>query len=291
MSDMPFGHFAFTDVGRESFTFAQRLTRGAFGEAGFDAPAQSGGRRIAWLQDWSLEVTPAEKFLLHAKHEGVELKLRANSAKPWVLHGENGVSQKSAGEGRASHYYSGTRLTTEGSVIVDGQEIPVKGESWFDHEWASNQLTSEQIGWNWFSLILNDGTELMLYQMRLRGGGNDPHSSGTFVDNAGEALHLRVGDYTLTPVRYWKSPRTGGNYPIEWRVQVPGLQIDLIVRTPLPAQELVLLPITYWEGLVEASGTRGEHPVNGRGYVELTGYAGELVGLADPANEGSRPIR
>jgi predicted secreted hydrolase len=285
ISDLPFAHFAFTDVAKQRFLFSQRLSRGAFGEAGFDATAADGRKRLAWLDDWSLKMTPDQEFTLHATHDGVELKLQARALKPWVQHGTNGISQKAEGAGRASHYYSGTRLQTEGTVIIDGREVAVKGTSWFDHEWATNQLASDQIGWNWFSLILSDSTELMLYQMRLRGGGVDPHSSGTFVDATGKAQHLQVGDYSLTPIRHWKSARSGGEYPIEWRVEVPALQIDLIVTTPMPAQELVLEPIAYWEGLVQAKGTRSGKPIQGQGYVELTGYAGELVGLATPSEE------
>ena len=285
MNDLPFAHFAFTDVSKQRFVFSQRLSRGAFGEAGFDAPTADGARRIAWLDDWSLTMSPDQEFTLRARHEGVELHLRTRARKEWVQHGGDGISQKAEGIGRASHYYSGTRLEAEGTVTIDGRPVAVKGTSWFDHEWASNQLAPDQIGWNWFSLIFADGTELMLYQMRLRNGGVDPYSSGTFVDAVGKARHLQVGDYTMTPVRHWKSDRTGGEYPIEWRVEVPALSISLIVSTPVPAQELVLEPIAYWEGLVEAKGTREGKPVEGQGYVELTGYAGELVGLATPADE------
>lgn len=289
MNDVPFGHFAFTQVGNARFTFSQRLSRGAFGEAGFDAPASDGGRRLAWLEDWTLNLTPSGEFLLHAKHQDVELKLRLRPAKPWVFHGHDGVSQKAAGEGHASHYYSGTRLMTEGTAVVDGREMAVKGQSWFDHEWSTNLLTPDQVGWNWFSLIFNDGTELMLYHMRLRGGGVDPFSHGTFIDTDGKARALPVSDYQLTPLRYWKSPKTGGNYPIEWRVEVPALGLDLVVSTPVPAQELVLEPIAYWEGLMDAKGTRAGHPVQGHGYVELTGYTGEIVGLAAPASQDAAP--
>ena len=96
-------------------------------------------------------------------------------------------------------------------------------------------------------------------------------------------------DYQLTPLRYWKSPKTGGNYPIEWRVEVPKLELDLVVSTPVPAQELVLEPIAYWEGLMDAKGTRAGHSVQGHGYLELTGYAGEIVGLAAPASQDAAP--
>ena len=139
--DLPFGHFAFTDVEKRAVhlcaaAFPRSLRRGWFRRADTIRSTAAGlAQRLVARDD------PGEEFMLNAKHDGVTLKLRLRAAKPWVLHGKAGVSQKAAGEGRASHYYSGTRLTTEGSVILDGLEVPVKGESWFDHEWASNQLT------------------------------------------------------------------------------------------------------------------------------------------------------
>ena len=146
---------------------------------------------------------------------------------------------------------------------------------------GTNQLTPEQVGWDWFSLQLDDGSELMLYQMRTRGGGLDPASSGTFIARDGTTQHLRRADYQLTPLREWKSPQTGGRYPIAWQLAVPKLGLQLRIDTPLAAQELVLQPIAYWEGLIDFTGTRAGTAVRGHGYMELTGYAGALVGLAE----------
>jgi predicted secreted hydrolase len=84
----------------------------------------------------------------------------------------------------------------------------------------------------------------------------------------------------LKPVEFWKSPKTGGRYPIVWEVRVPGLGLELRVSTPVEAQELVLMPIAYWEGVIDVSGTRDGKPLRGHGYMELTGYAGALVGLS-----------
>lgn len=274
VSDLKFAHFAVSDIGGQRFHFAQKLTRGAFGEAGF-----GDDERLAWIEDWSLVLLPSGGFEISAKNDKASLKLKLENAKPWVIHGENGVSQKAEGEGRASHYYSATRLKAEGTVTIDGRSRNVTGESWLDREWASNQLTPEQIGWNWFSVQFDDGTELMLYQMRTRAGGLDPNSSGTFVDRAGQSQHLRVGDYQLTPVKYWTSKATGGRYPIAWRLEVPKLNLRATIDTPLPDQELVLLPVSYWEGLIEVAGERAGSAVRGHGYMELTGYAGALVGL------------
>lgn len=277
VDDLKFAHFAVSDIAGQRFRFAQKIGRGAFGEAGFGADG-----KLAWIEDWALDLEADGSFALRAKDGDAALELRLTSKKPWVIHGENGVSQKAAGAGRASHYYSATRLAAAGALTLGGKMLRVTGESWLDREWATNQLTAEQVGWNWFSLQLNDGSELMLYQMRTRGGGLDPNSSGTFVAREGTTQHLRRDDYQLTPLREWKSPQTGGRYPIAWQLTVPKLGLALRIDTPLAAQELVFQPIAYWEGLVEATGTRAGAAVRAHGYMELTGYAGALVGLSEP---------
>ena len=172
-------------------------------------------------------------------------------------------------------------MKTSGSLAVSGREFAVTGASWFDHEWATNQLTPTQIGWNWFSLQLDDGAELMLYQMRMRDGSTDPASSGTFIARNGSTRHLHRDDYQLTPREFWTSKETGGRYPIAWEIVVPALDLKLKVITPLKNQELVLKPIAYWEGAIELTGTRSGKSVRGHGYLELTGYAGALVGLSN----------
>jgi predicted secreted hydrolase len=280
VDDLKFAHFAVTDVDAKKFRHAQKLNRGAFGEAGFAADDPAGAVRLAWIDDWQLTLMPDGGFALQAAQADARLELSLVKTKPWVIHGENGVSQKAEGEGRASHYYSGTRLKTRGMMTIAGRSAEVTGESWFDQEWASNQLAAGQIGWDWFSLQFADGTELMLYQMRLRDGGVDPASSGTFVAADGTTRHLGRDDYRLKPIGYWTSPATGGRYPIAWDLVVPSLGLEAKVRTPVREQELVLKPIAYWEGLIDVEGTRAGAKLSGHGYLELTGYAGELVGLS-----------
>jgi predicted secreted hydrolase len=275
VDDLKFAHFAISDIGGQRFHFQQKLARGAFGEAGFAA------ERLAWIEDWSLVLLADGSFVIRAKNGPTALELNLASTKPWTIHGENGVSQKAEGAGRASHYFSATRLVAKGTLTLDGKTNRVGGESWLDREWASNQLTPEQVGWNWFSIQLDDGTELMLYQMRARSGGLDPNSSGTFIARDGTTQHLRRDDYQLTPLKDWTSKETGGRYPIAWQLAVPKLNVQLHITTPLPAQELVLRPVAYWEGLIDVEGTRAGAPVRGHGYMELTGYAGALVGLSE----------
>jgi predicted secreted hydrolase len=285
VEDLKFAHFAVTDLRSKKFHFSQRVSRGAFGEAGFQPAVPDGASRLAWIEDWTLDWTPGGgpggTWRFSAADEGVALALELRSAKPWVFHGENGVSQKAEGAGRASHYYSGTRLECTGTLRDGERESRVRGLSWLDREWGSNQLTREQIGWNWFSMQFDDGTELMLYQMRLRDGGVDPNSSGTFVAADGAAIHLRRADYSLTPRRWWTSPATGGRYPVAWDFEVPALDLRGTASTPLDAQELVLNPVAYWEGLIDLRARRDAREITGEGYLEMTGYAGELRALSE----------
>ena len=159
--------------------------------------------------------------------------------------------------------------------------MPVSGLSWFDHEWASNQLAGNQAGWDWFSLQLDDGSDLMLFQIRTKDGGRDPHSAGTFVDAQGVAISLEETEFTLEPFETWSSPESGGRYPIAWRITIPRLNMRLEVSAALKKQELVLKPITYWEGAIRAQGTVGERNLIGSGYLEMTGYEGPVAGVQD----------
>ncbi len=268
VDDLKFAHFALTDVSRKDFRFEQKTSRGAFGEAGFDD-----GKRLAWINDWTLTLNTDDSFDIAAAGAPGAIHFHLRPAKAPVVHGENGISLKAAGKGHASHYYSIPRLETTGEVVVDGTVHAVRGASWFDHEWATSQLGPEQIGWNWLSVQFGDGSELMLYQMRLKNGGTDPVSSGTFVAADGATKFLRSSAIVMTPERRWKSKATGAEYPIEWRVEIPEQQISFTVKPVLDDQELALNQLTYWEGAIEVAGKLAGNPLKGRGYLELTGYA------------------
>jgi predicted secreted hydrolase len=166
---------------------------------------------------------------------------------------------------------------------IGEQQFAVSGLSWFDHEWATNQLAANQVGWDWFGLQLDDGSDLMLIHFRTKDGDRDPNSAGTFVDPSGVATPLSEAEFTLDRVDTWSSSETGGLYPVAWRITIPRLHIRLDLRAALKDQELRLKPIAYWEGSVRAQGTAGERKIKGSGYLEMTGYAGPIVGIqAEP---------
>jgi predicted secreted hydrolase len=213
---------------------------------------------------------------LEAVAAGFAVRLRLRPEKPPVIHGIDGVSQKAAGAGRASHYISLTRLAASGEIEIGGHQDAVEGSAWMDHEFFTHQLDEEQTGWDWFSIQLDDGTDLMLYRLRRVDGNADPFSAGTVVDARGDARHLAANAFTLQPAgRTWRSPRTGGDYPLAWRISVPSLDLSLDAATPLDQQEIVSshrsVP-SYWEGAIRLSGRRGGRPVSGTGYLEMTGY-------------------
>jgi predicted secreted hydrolase len=272
VDDLKFAHFAVTDVNGRQFRYEQKMNRGAFGEAGFDDP----GPRLAWIENWSLTAKGDDAFELTASGAAGTLRLDLRSTRPPIVHGENGVSVKTAGGGSASHYYSIPRLETTGTLAGNGSARTVRGESWFDHEWSSSQLGNGQVGWDWVCLQWEDGAALMLYRMRLENGGVDSSSSGTWIAPDGTTTHLQAADFQMTPTAFWKGSAIEAKYPIEWRIVLPTQRADFTIKAALEDQELKLGPITYWEGAIDAAGTRDGQPIKGRGYLELTGYAGRL---------------
>lgn len=278
--DFKFAHFTVTDVSGRRFYFAQKVSRGAFGEAGFADGVES---PLVWLENWSLECQQNGVWRIKASATSpdISVDLQVTPLKPPVLHGTDGISQKANGIGNASHYYSFSRLETVGDIAVSksGPKRHVRGESWFDHEWSSNQLADEQIGWNWFCIQFDDNTELMLYAMRRRDGTVDAHSSGTWIDASRQTIHLAQKDFELLPGKTWNSDKTPAKYPVEWKIRVPSLQLEINVQTPVANQELVLPGISYWEGVITAVGKRNGSALQGKGYMELTGYANPLEGL------------
>jgi predicted secreted hydrolase len=271
VDDLKFAHFTVTDAAGREFLFHQKVSRGSFGEAGFDADD-----RLAWIDSWKLKMNSDGSFDLAAEATDATIQLHLVPQKQPVIHGQHGISQKAEGDGHASHYYSITRLATTGRVRAGKKEFAVTGESWFDHEWATNQLAPGQAGWNWVSAQFDDESELMLYQMRLTNGAIDPSSSGTFVRADGSSVALTSADFQMTPETFWKSERTKANYPIGWRIALPKEQLAFTLHPIMPNQELALDPLIYWEGSFDLAGTRGRKPIKGRGYLELTGYAGRL---------------
>jgi predicted secreted hydrolase len=264
VDDLYLAHLALTDIDGGKFYPQERLNRAGPGIAG-----ASFEKRRVWNGNWSAQWSDDQQTLEAVAPE-FRFCLSLEPLKPPVIHGENGVSRKAEGAGKASHYVSFPRLQVSGSVELNGTRSSVTGTAWMDHEWFTHQLDASQVGWDWFSIQLEGGQDLMLFELRTRTGGIDPNSSGTYIDARGVAHHLKAHEFTLAPARYWVSPKTRARYPVKWRISVPSLKLSLECEAALDTQELVSAEVagpSYWEGAVRYSGSAA-----GVGYLEMTGY-------------------
>ena len=275
LKSLYFAHFALTDENEGAFTFREKINRGALGQAG-----AAMDRFQVWIEDWTLK-GDGRDHLLEARDPSMAIRFRLTPLKPPVVNGINGVSQKAEGEGYASHYYSITRMETRGELTIKGEVLTVEGMSWMDHEFGSSQLQSYQVGWDWFSIQMDNNTELMLYVIRHGDGSKDPYSSGTHIYPDGTSRHIRLEEFEIRVLKTWKSRKTSSRYPARWNIRVPSLEVDLTVTPTVADQELTTQEstrVTYWEGSVKVEGKYKGKPISGVGYVELTGYAESLGG-------------
>jgi len=264
------GHLALTDVARGETRFAERLR-----SSSPLARAATGELDLA-LEDWSLVRGAGDELKLSASDParafGLELGLRPT--KPLVLHGQSGYSKKGDEPGNASAYVSWTRLALEGKLQLDGTSRTVRGSAWYDHEFGSSVLAEGVAGWDWFALQLDDGRELMLFALRDEDGAPSAASAGTLVERDGTLRTLARADFSLRPTATWKSPK-GTSYPSRWTIAIPaaGLELELAPLVADCEHDSSSTRVTYWEGPLAVRGN-----VTGRGYAELTGYAGSLAG-------------
>ncbi len=266
-------HFALTDEQADQFRVAEKISRVGIHKAGAQVDVLN-----VWIDQWGVQaVTPDHRqFHLQARAEEFSIDLLVESSKPPVMHGTHGVSQKGERPGQTSHYYSLTRLHTTGSVNVDDKPMAVEGVSWMDHEFGSGELAANLVGWDWFSLQLENEHEIMTYGLRRADGTFDPASSGTVVFPNGSSQALTLQDWQIAVNRHWTSPTTGARYPHHWSFSIPNMQIELTLSPRMSNQELITTHstgVTYWEGSVDVTGQWQGQDIQGQGYVELTGYA------------------
>lgn len=262
-----FAHFTITDVAGDLYRAHERYSRGNPNLAG----AQSPPYRV-WIDDWSAQETEPGKVHLQAQEGDYALDLTLEQAKPPVLHGNQGLSQKSEQPGNASYYYSLTNNPAQGTVTTPRGTFAVTGNAWKDHEWSTSDLPPGSVGWDWFSLQLADGREVMFFSIRRQDGSLEPHPTGTIIYADGRSRTLSHEEVKVTTLAEWTSPSSGAIYPAEWQFAIPNEGIDLHIKPLLPQQEL-RVSFTYWEGAVRLEGSQ-----TGYGYVELTGYYDSMQG-------------
>lgn len=246
-------------TGEKQLWHAERFARGGIGQAGV-----AGDPFRAWLDNWSWRSESSHPFpgMLTFADENMVATLKVENQGELIFQGENGYSRKHPTEDIASYYYSAPFLQLSGTLVLDGQPYQVSGPGWLDREWSSEGLAQSQLGWDWFSLHLDDGSALMLYQIREK--DSVPYYFGSRSWPDGRAVMLSPDDIRMTPIA--NARHEGKLYPVQWQVAVPSQNIQLKVDVVRKEQWLPFI-FSYWEGPVWVSGSH-----TGQGFMELTGY-------------------
>jgi predicted secreted hydrolase len=253
------GHAAVTraDTHRVSEAFA----RGGVGQAGVEAKPFH-----AWIDSWQMRgldgmldavIAPIE---LNASGADFSYALRLDSDRPLVLQGDAGYSRKSE-RGQASYYFSQPFFKATGSITIDDKPVAVTGQAWMDREWSSQPLASDQTGWDWFSLHLNENEKLMLFRLR-QADGHD-YLSGNWIED-GRSAEIASTDIKMTPTA--STAIENRQVPTAWTIEIPtrGLKIESIALNP---KSWMATSFAYWEGPISFKGSH-----TGVGYLEMTGY-------------------
>ncbi|HSV70276.1 MAG TPA: carotenoid 1,2-hydratase [Methylibium sp.] len=270
-----FAHAAVTDLRRGRLRHDERIARAGFGLA--EAATADTDLR---LRGWRLAregPVGGHHYLarIDADGPGFGLDLRFDATQPVLLQGEAGWSRKGPEPAQASRYLSEPQLAVTGRLRLDGQALTVHGRAWLDHEWSDTLLPPDAVGWDWIGMNLADGGALTAFRLRRR-DGSALWAGGSHRPRGGTVRAFGPDEVRFTPLRHWTSPATAARYPVQWRVDTPVGAYE--VRARLDAQELDSRRSTgtvYWEGLSELHAVDG-HAALGRGYLEMTGYAGAL---------------
>ena len=253
------GHAALTTA--ETHYSAERVARGGVGQAGVTLSPF-----VASIDDWTMagrapsSADALSALSVSAAGDGFSYRLDLAAQGPLVLQGDHGYSVKSA-QGQASFYYSQPFYEVDGTITVDGKDIAVTGQAWFDHEWSSQPLAKDQTGWDWFSFHFDDGAKLMGFRLRDAGEG---FTSATWIAADGTPEPQPPGALTVTPL-VWRDVK-GHRVPAQWKLALPGKGVE-VTTSPVNPEAWMDTQVSYWEGPVRLEGT---HP--GQGYVEMTGY-------------------
>lgn len=277
-------HFAISNIESRTYHAFEKFSRGAIGLAGANATPFE-----VWLGNWRVSEIPLEvepcnpnlqppcQFQLNATQDDVQIDLVLKDTKGPILQGNEGFSPKGSEPGQASYYYSLTRLESKGTIQIGDRVYLVTGLSWMDHEFSTSALSNEQTGWDWFSFQFKDGSELMLFQIRRSDGRIDPFSSGTWIASDGETIALLRDDFSIDVGKTWRSTHSQAIYPSNWDINIPKIQLNILVEPYFNDQELNV-SYAYWEGAVKVSGSLENQSIEGSGYVELTGYSQSMGG-------------
>jgi predicted secreted hydrolase len=257
---------ALTDPAGAGFTSAQRLSRAALGLAGAAAEPVR-----VWVEDWSLEAGPDGRLRLQAGTAEARLALELEPVKAAL--DETGIELAGPGDGPGGgfHFYLMPRLALSGMLTLEGEGHRVDGLGWVERAWGEVPVSRGQVALDRFALQLEDGRDLLCLQLRRVDASGTPVPSCLVIDAGGTATTFRRREIALEPGGVWRSPTDGTGYPLDWRLALPAIALDLSLRAVVEDQELSG-PLRAWRGAVTVQGSDAGEPVTGRGFVDVAGY-------------------
>jgi len=265
-----FAHAALTDLQGRRLWHDQRIARAGMGVAS----AAENDTDIR-LRDWSLRRQADGSYAARVVADGFSLELDFVPTQAVLLQGDAGLSRKGADPGETSYYYSEPQMKVQGRIgLRDQRFVPTEGRAWLDHEWSETIMSPQAVGWDWIGMNLHDGSALTAFRLRDK-SGRPLWDGGSWRGKDGRLRTFAQGEVRFEPLRRWTSPSSRASYPVEWRLSTPAGAF--IVRSLLDDQELDSRGSTgtiYWEGVSDLLDERGQ--AVGRGYLEMTGYAGAL---------------
>ena len=212
-------------------------------------------------------------FILDTKNDIASLNLKLKPLKKMVKHFDHGFSVMIPKSEHRTYYLTFSRLATSGKIKIGKKEYSVSGVSWFDHQKMTVPHRSNLLGWDWFSIILDDDTELMLYILRTKKGKR--YVAGTYIDKNSKTKNIYPRNLKIEKISSWKSPNSGITYPSGWKLKIAKLSISLKITPSIKNQEIYKFrsaPVSYWEGACEVKGLKSGRKISGQSYVELVGY-------------------
>lgn len=257
-------HFALTNKNKQKFDYVQ--------ESGINHLQRIDYDRLNLQLDHS-SLNFEKGFSLSIKNKIANLSLELKPETKIIKHFSSGFAEMFPRH--RTYYLSYPRLKTEGKLQINNKNYAVTGVSWFDHQKMNLLHHSPLRGWEWFSIIFNDHTELMFFVLRTKKGLTRKHLGGTFVKKDGTVINLSQKDAMIKPLSVWKSSHTGIIYPSGWKMNIPKLELEIVITPEVKDQELHdrgITPFAYWEGACKIMGTKADKKIKGQAYVELVGY-------------------
>lgn len=271
-------HAAITDVAAQRHWHGQRLARW-----NGEPPTQPGHGAYTALDNtdatiglWRLwRDATSGVYSGQVQTPDFSLRLQASPTQPLLLQGEQGFSRKGPDPEQASFYVTEPQLAVHAELRQGGRSRTLRGTAWLDHEWSEALLHPDAVGWDWIGMNLDDGSALTAFQLRRR-DGTALWTGGSWRAPGQTVRTFAPGELRMEPLRRWTSPRHRQSYPVRWRVHSPVGQWE--VNSLLDDQEMGGLgqggPV-YWEGISELLNPNSRRI--GIGYLEMTGYAANLV--------------